>query len=106
MFGYATTLRSMSQGRLTQYDAAGSVSETWTIDKPQEDIYLIAGPFKSYTATAGAVQAVVLLRQDDAPLARSDYRPENFGGEFGFYTLTERVDRLQAVFEHVLFPQR
>jgi hypothetical protein len=62
--------RSMSQGRLVRHASASHVRETWSIDAPQEEIYLIAGPFKSYHDTAGAVQAMVLLRQDDAALAR------------------------------------
>jgi aminopeptidase N len=62
---------SISQGRRTQRAEHGERStETWIIDKPQEDIYLVAGPFSEYRQPAGTVEALVFLRQADRALAQ------------------------------------
>ncbi|MGD8842114.1 MAG: M1 family aminopeptidase, partial [Gammaproteobacteria bacterium] len=61
----------MSQGeRLGREVVAQHVTERWRSAQPQQEIYLIAGPFTEYTSAAGPVQAMVLLRQPDAALAR------------------------------------
>lgn len=61
---------SMSQGRLARHDPGAQVRDTWSIDKPQQEIYLVAGPFKAYRDITGVVEAFVLLRTPDASLAR------------------------------------
>ncbi len=62
--------RSMSQGeRGRDVDETGGVTESWRIDVPQDEIFLIAGPFTEYTRPAGAVEAMVLLREPDPGLA-------------------------------------
>jgi aminopeptidase N len=62
---------SISQGRRTQRAEHGERStETWTIDKPQEEAYLVAGPFSEYRQPAGTVEALVFLRQADPALAQ------------------------------------
>ncbi|WP_245232565.1 M1 family metallopeptidase [Thiorhodococcus minor] len=42
---------------------------TWTEPLPQDDIYLIAGPYRLYRASAGDVEAQVYLREPDPALA-------------------------------------
>jgi hypothetical protein len=61
---------SMSQGERVRHDEGAQVRDTWSIDKPQQELYLIAGPFAAYRDTAGAVEAWVLLRTPDPTLAR------------------------------------
>jgi len=63
--------KSMTQGeRLAPAVAQGSNTQQWRCSSPQEEIYLIAGPFTEYQqATAGA-QAMVLLRSPDPALAQ------------------------------------
>jgi hypothetical protein len=61
----------MSQGdRLALPDDTHSTLERWRSTAPQEEIYLIAGPFNEYTSTENRVQAMVLLRRPDPALAR------------------------------------
>ena len=61
----------MSQGARSEHaSAADLVREHWRCSTPQEEIYLIAGPFTEYTATADGVTAMVLLRQPDPTLAQ------------------------------------
>ncbi len=52
----------ISQGRR---DSALS----WTATAPQDDIYLLAGPYQRHAAAHGAVELEVYLRSDDAALA-------------------------------------
>ncbi|TVO66887.1 M1 family metallopeptidase [Denitromonas ohlonensis] len=41
----------------------------WTATAPQDDIYLLAGPYRRHAAAHGAVELEVYLRNDDAALA-------------------------------------
>ncbi len=62
--------RSVTQGaRSDRRQHAEQVIDTWTLDTPQEEIYLIAGVFEEYNDMAGAVDAMVFLRQADPALA-------------------------------------
>ncbi len=65
---------SVSQGkRQQQEDDEQFHRERWAIDKPQEEIYLVAAQFTEYQRTiqlqTGAVSAQVFLRQADQKLA-------------------------------------
>ncbi|UCE90679.1 MAG: M20/M25/M40 family metallo-hydrolase [Pseudomonadota bacterium] len=62
---------SVSQGRRAQRETQDSRAiEIWETDKPQEEIYLIAAPFTEYRQAAGAVDAMVFLREADPKLAQ------------------------------------
>ena len=63
--------KSMSQGKLLGTGPAGDSrpAEHWHASNPQEEIYLIAGPFNAYSSVDRDVTAMVLLRQPDAALA-------------------------------------
>ncbi len=62
--------RSVTQGLRSERRQHGAqVTDTWAIDTPQEEIYLIAGDFTEYSDAAGAVQAMVFLRDADPALA-------------------------------------
>ena len=62
--------KSMSQGEPVTTQTDGSVnSEHWKATTPQEEIYLIAGPFSSYSNHERDVTAMVLLREADPALA-------------------------------------
>ena len=61
----------MTQGeRLSQAHDPSGTREQWRCVHPQQEIYLIAGRFSEYTQTTAGVQAMVLLREPDAALAR------------------------------------
>jgi len=61
----------MSQGeRLAHATGGKQVRERWHCDRPQQEIYLVAGPYTEYAQTAGAVQAMVLLHRPDPALAQ------------------------------------
>ncbi|MGB5180345.1 MAG: M20/M25/M40 family metallo-hydrolase [Gammaproteobacteria bacterium] len=76
--------KSMSQGESLDPQPAtgGAPTEHWRDTTPQEEIYLIAGPFTAYasvdagidasinTSTGAGVTAMVLLREPDAALAQ------------------------------------
>jgi hypothetical protein len=64
--------KSMSQGEhLDMQPASGRMpGEHWRAATPQEEIYLIAGPFNAYSSVDKGVTAMVLLREPDAALAR------------------------------------
>ncbi|HAJ92507.1 MAG TPA: peptidase M28 [Gammaproteobacteria bacterium] len=63
--------RGMSQGeRLSHVATDTSASEHWRSTTPQQEIYLIAGPYTEYETTENNVQAMVLLRQPDPALAQ------------------------------------
>jgi hypothetical protein len=65
------TWKGMSQGdRLETLDAGGNRTERWRCTAPQEEIYLIAGPFTEYAHTQNGVQAMALLRRPDPALAQ------------------------------------
>jgi hypothetical protein len=62
----------MTQGeRLTHTTGETRIQEQWRCPHPQEEIYLIAGRFSEYAQSTDGVQAMVLLREPDAALARS-----------------------------------
>jgi hypothetical protein len=62
--------RSVTQGaRSGRRHKDDKTIDTWTLDTPQEEIYLIAGVFEEYNDVAGAVDAMVFLRQADPALA-------------------------------------
>ena len=65
---------SVSQGRREQdRGQTGGTVETWRIDQPQEEIYLIAARFSEYSRSLqganGPIDAQVFLRKPDQPLA-------------------------------------
>jgi hypothetical protein len=63
--------KSMSQGeRKRQVAADTTVSEHWRCTTPQEELYLIAGPYTEYSKTDNNVNAMVLLRRPDPALAQ------------------------------------
>ncbi|MDH3888713.1 MAG: peptidase M28, partial [Gammaproteobacteria bacterium] len=64
--------KSMSQGeQLDTRPATGSGPvEHWRASNPQQEIYLIAGPFNAWSRVDKGVTAMVLLREPDAALAR------------------------------------
>ncbi len=66
--------RSVSQGRRLEQDSTTErVRERWSIEHPQDEIYLVAGQFTEYSRTAGSRQqpilAQVFLRKPDPKLA-------------------------------------
>ena len=67
-----TAWKSMSQGEhLDRQPASGSTpGERWHATTPQEEIYLVAGPFSAWSSVDKGVTAMVLLREPDAALAR------------------------------------
>ena len=64
--------KSMSQGERLDVPPAGGSSpgEHWRAVTPQEEIYLIAGPFSAYSSVDRGITAMVLLREPDTALAR------------------------------------
>lgn len=63
--------RSISQGRRTAHvEERRTTQETWVIDKPQEEIYLVAGALTKYRQPAGNAEAMVFLREPDRSLAQ------------------------------------
>ncbi len=65
--------KSLSQGQMISLENQGLNNVTrYKEIYPQEDIYLIAGPFKSYeTETASGKKLRVLLRKDEPALAQN-----------------------------------
>ncbi|MCG6963618.1 MAG: M20/M25/M40 family metallo-hydrolase [Acidobacteria bacterium] len=61
----------VSQGARTRHEPAadGTRTTAWSCDTPQEEIYLVAGPWHEYSAVAGKVELHAFLREDDAGLA-------------------------------------
>lgn len=64
---------SLVQGQIVSTNVVGAVRSTRFVEiYPQEEIYLVAGPFKNYQVdTADGKKVQVLLRKDDAALAQS-----------------------------------
>ena len=61
----------VSQGKRTMLQQHDKQTITrWEEHKPQDDIYLVAGRYQPYLQAAGNVQAMVFLREPDAPLAQ------------------------------------
>ncbi len=64
--------RSVSQGERTQsQDKDNAHLDTWAVDSPTEEIYLIAAEFTEYSYTVGAVEAMAFLRTPDPTLANT-----------------------------------
>jgi aminopeptidase N len=61
--------RSVSQGERSDRTEVGGVTDTWREMSPQEEIYLIAGPFTEYDRATATADAVVFLREPDEALA-------------------------------------
>lgn len=63
--------KAMTQGeRLDQRATDSSVTQHWRCSTPQEEIYLIAGPFTEYVQKNNQTEALVLLRNPDPGLAQ------------------------------------
>ena len=64
--------KSMSQGERLDVSPAGGSNpgEHWRAVTPQEEIYLIAGPFSAYSSVDRGITAMVLLREPDTALAQ------------------------------------
>ena len=64
--------KSMSQGEHLDVPSAGRhpPGEHWHASTPQEEIYLIAGPFKAYSSIEQGITAMVMLRESDTALAQ------------------------------------
>jgi hypothetical protein len=60
----------ISQGRGTSRDAQGRA--TWQADGPMDEIYLVGGPLRVWRDSAGPVETLVYLRDDD-PATASKY---------------------------------
>ena len=69
--GLAPPWDVVSQGERTRHetDAADARTTTWSCSSPQEEIYLVAGPWHEYDATAGKIALYAFLRKADAGLA-------------------------------------
>jgi len=62
--------RSVSQGgRVASDDRDGKHRDTWVVDTPTEEIFVIAAAFTEYEFDAGAVKAMAFLREKDDALA-------------------------------------
>ena len=61
----------VSQGRRTRHEvvADGTRTTTWVLESPTEEVYLVAGPWHEYAATAYDVEVLAFLREDDPALA-------------------------------------
>lgn len=63
---------AISQGERTRHEKKdGSIHVRWESKEPQDEIYLIGGPFTEYSRSAGSVQAMVFLRNPDEKLANN-----------------------------------
>ncbi len=61
----------VSQGTLVrEQKTATTQNVVWEETQPQDDIYIVAGRYKRYTQSAGAVNAMVYLRSPDEALAQ------------------------------------
>lgn len=49
---------------------SGTGPSRWTETRPQEDIYLVAGPYKLYRSDSGGIEAQVYLHEPDPELAK------------------------------------
>jgi aminopeptidase N len=66
-----TGWRAVTQGVRTHRTQDGKrVVERWSEDRPQQEIYLIAGPYTEYDEDIGHVQTQVFLREQDPALAQ------------------------------------
>ena len=61
----------VSQGTLVREQKTATTQNViWEETQPQDDIYIVAGRYKRYTQSAGAVNALVYLRNADEALAQ------------------------------------
>jgi len=61
----------VSQGTLVREQKTVTTQNVvWKETQPQDDIYIVAGRYKRYTQSAGAVNAMVYLRSPDEALAQ------------------------------------
>lgn len=61
---------AVSQGERSFHEQEENNSTThWDSPEPQDEIFIIAAPFKEYSQTAGRIQAMVFLRSPDEKLA-------------------------------------
>ncbi|PXW89660.1 PDZ domain-containing protein [Nitrosomonas sp. Nm84] len=61
----------VSQGTLVREHKTPTTQQvTWEEKQPQDDIYIVAGRYQRYTQSAGAVNALVYLRNADEALAQ------------------------------------
>jgi hypothetical protein len=66
-----TGWRAVTQGVRTRRTEGGERAvERWSEEAPQQEIYLIAGPYTEYDKDLGDVQAQVFLREQDPALAQ------------------------------------
>jgi aminopeptidase N len=66
------TWEVISQGERTQHERVNDATHVrWESPTVQEEVYLVGGPLTEYRQSAGSVQAMVLLRTPDAPLAQT-----------------------------------
>ncbi len=62
--------RVVSQGkRMLSKDEGGRHLDTWLVDTPTEEVYLIGAKFSEYSFDVGAVKAMAFLRSSDEALA-------------------------------------
>ena len=62
---------AVSAGKKTELDSSAEVNRVrWSETSPQDDIYLVAAPFKLYTRQANNIEVQVYLREDDPSLAQ------------------------------------
>src|SRR5690625_7648052 len=62
--------RSVSQGnRTAAEDDAGVRTDTWLVDTPTEEIFIIAAQFHEYEYGMGRASAMAFLRDSDEALA-------------------------------------
>lgn len=63
---------AISQGnRVENAVRSHGVAVTWSETNPQEDIYLVAGPYHEYRGTTSIAQSLVFLHDDDPDLAET-----------------------------------
>ncbi len=60
---------AVSQGSRQPFDSSAENIIVWDSPQPQQEIYLIAAPFKEYNRKVGDTLAMIFLRQADAGLA-------------------------------------
>ena len=58
---------AISQGKRI---APSLVRTVWQESRPQNEIFLVAAPFKEYVSSEAGIESLVYLRQDDAELAQ------------------------------------
>jgi peptidase M1-like protein len=65
------TWEVISQGERTRHERVNDAAHVrWESPAVQEEVYLVGGPLTEYRQPAGSVQAMILLRTPDAPLAQ------------------------------------